>query len=168
MITGMPLRVTSIKSSRLGVFTVPGRTSQQCPDGDPCLLFAITNLTNGQSNSFKLRAVNAHGAGEESSEFTKDFATRATLSEAKVSGDWVELTYSLDLDSSSVPPVGAFALAVDDPNFTYTVSEVYVEGPKAMLKLDQMVHADMSVSLSYTAPTGAGPSPCGSTQRHFQ
>ena len=76
--------------------------------------------------------------------------TAPALSSATVNGAELVLTYDEDLDESSTPAAGDFAVTVADT--AVTVSDVAVSGATVTLTLSPGAGHDETVSISYTAP----------------
>ena len=103
--------------------------------------------------------------------------TAPTLSSTSVDGDVLTLTFNETLDGDSVPPESSFAVTVthgprtvdalirSDKGATrvgrtaHNVNEVTVSGKMVMLTLSSAVVSGETVTVGYTAPTGADAKP---------
>ncbi len=78
------------------------------------------------------------------------------LTTAAAAGDQLTLAYSETLDAGSVPPLGAFAVAVTDARTQTTraaaVAHVDVDADTVTLTLHESVRAADTVAVSYSAP----------------
>ena len=83
--------------------------------------------------------------------------TAPGLTEATVNGSALTLAFDEPLDGGSVPPSGAFAVAVDDA--ARAVDTVELAGGAATLTLASPVAAGTTVTAGYTPPSGAGATP---------
>ena len=80
-----------------------------------------------------------------------------TLTAASVNGSVLTLTFSEALDADSKPAAEAFAATVAEA--ARTVDEVSVSGSTAVLTLASAVASGETVTVGYTAPTGADAAP---------
>ena len=79
------------------------------------------------------------------------------LASASVDGDALTLTFSEALDGDSVPPASSFAVTVGDS--ARAVDSAAVSGSTVVLTLSSAVTSGETVTVGYTAPTGASATP---------
>ena len=122
------------------------------------LTYTIAGLTDGTAYTVRIVAVNEAGDGE-AVEVSAEPLDRVApvLSKAVADGATLTLTYSEALDEDSSPAAGAFAVTVAEA--ARTVDAVDVSGSTAVLTLATAVASGETVTVDYTAPTGAGAKP---------
>ncbi len=134
-------------------------SARQALVNDPAILsHTVTGLTVGTAYTVRVLAVNAAGAGAaaEAEATVRDRVVPA-LASASVDGTILTLTYNEALDTASQPAAGAFAVTVDGT--ARTVDAVSLSGSAVVLTLASAVAEGETVTVGYTAPTGAGATP---------
>ena len=115
--------------------------------------YIITDLTDSVAYAVRVFAANRAGVGPPSP--GKILVPRETTpperSSVAVDGETLTLTYNEPLDEGSVPPVTAFAVAVDGA--TGQIDEVSVNGSSVLLTLASAVTASDLITLSYAVPS---------------
>ena len=134
-------------------------STRQAVLGDSAALsHTIAGLTVGTAYTVRVLAVNAAGAGAaaEAEATVRDRVVPA-LASASVNGTALTLTYGEALDAASKPAAGAFAVTVEGT--ARTVDAVALSGSAVELTLASAVASGETVTVGYTAPSGADAAP---------
>ena len=134
-------------------------SSRQALVSDPAVLsHRIAGLTVGTAYTVRAMAVNAAGDGAPAEvEATARDRVAPVLASASVNGTMLTLTLSEALDAASKPAAGAFAVSVEGA--ARTVDAVALSGSAVELTLASAVASGETVTVGYTAPTGANAAP---------
>ena len=125
----------------------------------------IAGLTNGQAHTIRVFAYNQHGDGaatEMTATPTVNDTTAPTVLSAHIETTSLHLTWSEDLNASSLPPTSAFSVSVDGVAravSSVSATEVSASGRVLALTLSSAVTPGQSVTVGYTKPTGASATP---------
>ena len=134
-------------------------STRQALVSDPAVLtHTITGLTVGTAYTVRVLAANAAGDGAAVEvEATVQDRVHPTLTAASVNGTALTLTFSEALDADSKPAADAFTVTV--AGNVRAVGAVVVSGSAVELTLASAVASGETVTVGYTAPTGANASP---------
>ena len=141
------------------VYDASASSTRQAVLSDPAVVtHTITVLTVGTAYAVRVLAVNAAGDGTAAEvEATAQDRVVPTLTAASVNGSVLTLTFSEALDADSKPAAEAFAATVAEA--ARTVDEVSLSGSAVTLTLASAVASRETVTVGYTALTGAEASP---------